>query len=951
MAESEQTRGSDSMIAEVSKADDAPREAAAKLTATGDGTEAADDLQQDTKSEFSGQSDVAARQPLSSSSSPAIIAAFTSPQVTRNSRNRSSLLPIILTASALFGVWLVRRVRSRRTAVAAKAPSSCAAAAAADVVPAGNEVSAINAEPPVSPPEPIDPDMLAILVCGPSDAAATAARTVPPRATSSLPPLLAGVTFVVSEDVDLAGRPTTLGCHPHQSTRVVADACVGSFNQLPEAASSSCSAILRLEAAGAVCVGKAAMQPLGLDTFGANFGNPHNKAHISGGGQTGSAVAVSTDLAQLALTTDLLGSARVPAACCGVYCYRSTPGVLGHASKEAAATTATGVDGAGGGSSGGLLEGGESLAVMASDPGVLLKAAQALGVPGSFDLRGEIVRFVVAEDLFAICAVEYQPAVLAAKRAILKWAGSEQAGAVQLCDFLAENTPGWESLTPDELMADIGGLPRGLAAWATAARVLRAAHVNARLPLLPPPTTTATTKGGPVAGTQAELREKGAIVEAPESGLVGTEPSAEAAAGVVMGEEADPIGVAVEQAPADDADAGTASDGLAPRTAAGREGELDAEEAAGTGAGEDGQVEDDSGLAGSASREAEAVVVEGAAVEAVIPHKDSITPPVPPPERLAAAREAARQLYDTLRHTVKSDTVIVLPVVPTAPVKRRIVTEAAAAAAAGNGKVAPEAIGWEVLTHSFNCLAALAQCPVVVVPLGTVADDTPLAVALMGCVRFDARLVAVAAKMGPIMQEAFEGVKKGIAEAVRRQNEKQLSQEAAVAAAAAAPAVSAAAAAAAAAPAPPPPTPPSVDPRRLERAERFKARGNDLFRTGKFADALTEYSKAINEHPENPVYYNNRAMACLKIFRFEQAEEDCNRALKFVLKEADKAKALLRRATARTALQKYAEAEKDLRQVLSVEPNNRQAREDLQVWSIGVLPGLVCLRSAVRCLA
>ncbi len=31
-----------------------------------------------------------------------------------------------------------------------------------------------------------------------------------------------------------------------------------------------------------------------------------------------------------------------------------------------------------------------------------------------------------------------------------------------------------------------------------------------------------------------------------------------------------------------------------------------------------------------------------------------------------------------------------------------------------------------------------------------------------------------------------------------------------------------------------------------------------------------------------------RAMACLKIFRFEQAEEDCNRALRFDLKEADK---------------------------------------------------------------
>lgn len=40
-------------------------------------------------------------------------------------------------------------------------------------------------------------------------------------------------------------------------------------------------------------------------------------------------------------------------------------------------------------------------------------------------------------------------------------------------------------------------------------------------------------------------------------------------------------------------------------------------------------------------------------------------------------------------------------------------------------------------------------------------------------------------------------------------------------------------------------------------------------------------------------------------------------------------KALLRRATARTALQKYSEAEADLRAVIAMQPNHRQAREDI----------------------
>lgn len=51
---------------------------------------------------------------------------------------------------------------------------------------------------------------------------------------------------------------------------------------------------------------------------------------------------------------------------------------------------------------------------------------------GSSDIRGEILKFVVAQDLFDMCAPEFQPATLALKKAILKWAGSDQAGAVQL---------------------------------------------------------------------------------------------------------------------------------------------------------------------------------------------------------------------------------------------------------------------------------------------------------------------------------------------------------------------------------------------------------------------------------------------------------------------------------------------------------------------------------------
>lgn len=68
------------------------------------------------------------------------------------------------------------------------------------------------------------------------------------------------------------------------------------------------------------------------------------------------------------------------------------------------------------------------------------------------------------------------------------------------------------------------------------------------------------------------------------------------------------------------------------------------------------------------------------------------------------------------------------------------------------------------------------------------------------------------------------------------------------------------AAAAVAAPEPP-------DPKRLERAEKAKARGNELFKKGDYIEAVKAYTEALRHVADNPVYYSNRAMAYLKAFR------------------------------------------------------------------------------------
>ncbi|PNH09212.1 hypothetical protein TSOC_004194 [Tetrabaena socialis] len=181
-------------------------------------------------------------------------------------RGGSPILPIILAATAIAGAWLIRRLVLRgRTGAPTAAPSAAAAKAAA-------ASAAVAEAPPSPPPEPVDPDTFSpILLPPPAGLAPPPGAAVTPA--SSLPPPLAGVPFMVSEDIDLSGTPTTFGA--------------GTNSCVAGAAAASAPAVGRLLAAGAVCVGKAAMQPLGLDVLGANYGNPYNKAHIAGGGQTG----------------------------------------------------------------------------------------------------------------------------------------------------------------------------------------------------------------------------------------------------------------------------------------------------------------------------------------------------------------------------------------------------------------------------------------------------------------------------------------------------------------------------------------------------------------------------------------------------------------------------------------------------------------------------------------
>ena len=88
-----------------------------------------------------------------------------------------------------------------------------------------------------------------------------------------------------------------------------------------------------LEGAGAIAIGKTAMDPLAWTTHGQADGfpvclNPVDDSLSPGGSSAGSAVAVAAGIVPLALGADTAGSIRIPAAYCGVVGLKPAFGVV-----------------------------------------------------------------------------------------------------------------------------------------------------------------------------------------------------------------------------------------------------------------------------------------------------------------------------------------------------------------------------------------------------------------------------------------------------------------------------------------------------------------------------------------------------------------------------------------------------------------------------------------------
>jgi len=112
-----------------------------------------------------------------------------------------------------------------------------------------------------------------------------------------------------------------------------------------------------------------------------------------------------------------------------------------------------------------------------------------------------------------------------------------------------------------------------------------------------------------------------------------------------------------------------------------------------------------------------------------------------------------------------------------------------------------------------------------------------------------------------------------------------------------------------------------------EKAAEAKERGNGFFKQNKYPEAIQEYSEAVKRNPKEHTSFSNRAAAYIKMGAYDDAEKDCQTALKL---EPGFLKAVLRLAQIYTFRKEFHKAMSEYDRAQKMDPQNQEAKEGYQ---------------------
>ncbi|KAL0331420.1 UNVERIFIED_CONTAM: Hsp70-Hsp90 organizing protein 2 [Sesamum angustifolium] len=109
-------------------------------------------------------------------------------------------------------------------------------------------------------------------------------------------------------------------------------------------------------------------------------------------------------------------------------------------------------------------------------------------------------------------------------------------------------------------------------------------------------------------------------------------------------------------------------------------------------------------------------------------------------------------------------------------------------------------------------------------------------------------------------------------------------------------------------------------------ADEAKAKGNAAFSAGKFNDAVSHFTDAINLAPTNHVLYSNRSAAYASLNKYSEALSDAQKTVEL---KPDWGKGYSRLGAAYTGLHNYSDAVSAYKKGLEIEPNNEALKSGL----------------------